>query len=148
MITMPRTTYTFNAYTYDEQTTDTTDVKVEWTTQEEQLQELCEKFADFVRGAGFSYVTGITYETSTAEDSKYYAEDDNISFPDWDFSSEQPEIDESQIELDLGPAPSPEPGYGYRQHNNPYGWGINSATPDEWNAVSQFNLANNPNKPK
>lgn len=135
MIKMPRTTYSFNAYTYDEDTTDTTDVKLEWTTQEETLQELCDKFANFLRVGGFSYVTNITYETEGDARSDYDNEDEWSPFVDdeLDWTSKQPELDEvdnRQFELDFG-----EPKY-YGDIKVSYN-SIDDASPEEWNAASR-----------
>jgi len=115
---IPTTTYTFNAYTYNEENSDTTDVKVEWSTKEKLLQDLCDKFADFVRAAGYTYVTNITFETESS--SLGYCDEE------WDFSSEQPE----QPELDFG-----QPGHPYDDVKVTYGRSINDATPEQWNAA-------------
>jgi hypothetical protein len=63
MITFPKTTYRFSAYSFDNTTEDSSEVNVEFTTQEETLSEMCEKFASFLRATGFDYVAEIDWKS-------------------------------------------------------------------------------------
>lgn len=124
MITFPKTTYTFSAYTYDENTESTDDVRVEFTASEVTASDLEEKIASFLRASGFSWVGRVdilSFDEVQAEDGGYaddgYSEEDLFQF--------QNEIDESQIELNFGEQPQP------------FRVSIDDATPEEWDAVNR-----------
>lgn len=83
---MRRTSYTFTAYSYDDETEDRSTTTVEFDLSDEDLNEVCEKFAQFLNGAGFQYVTDVEWHTGDSSE------------PDTslDWSSEQPELDFGQ----------------------------------------------------
>jgi hypothetical protein len=154
MMTMPKTTYRFSAYSYDEDTQDNSETIIEFTTQEETLTELCEKFGDFLRASGFSYVKDvIAYDTW--EDERYEMSDPDESL---DFSSEQPSVDDgiqlSMFDTDSGTvsfstdatSPTYTTGTMYPGDINityggvstvPVRNSIDDATPEEWNEVNR-----------
>lgn len=94
MYQLPKTTFTFSAYTFDEKTDTDNEVKIEFSSREETLDEVLEKMTDFLRAVGFGYVDELEaikrtnfsntnyddpqFETDGASDQPY------VSDADWD----------------------------------------------------------------
>jgi len=94
MYEIPKTTYTFSAWTVDEHGEDT-EVKIEFSTREETLTDMCEKFGDFLRATGFSYVKDvIAYDTW--EDERYEGSEPDHSL-DFGTDEEQPDLFDNEV---------------------------------------------------
>ena len=150
---MPKTTYTFSSWTVDEYGDDK-EVKIEFTTQEETLTDMCEKFGDFLRATGFSYVKDVV-AYDTWEDERYEDSNPDISL---DYSDEQPDLFgdyqtmsdsislgdinlgsvnvDDNIDITTGGSVDYTLTSSYPDVTVTYGNSIDDATPEEWNAVN------------
>lgn len=100
MVNIPSTTYTFSSYTFDEVTKESSETKVEFSTTASTASQMAEKFEDFLRANGFSWV-GRVEILSTDEVNEEYGsgEDEKIELDDFLLSDED-------INLNLTPTPS------------------------------------------
>ena len=138
MFTFPKTTWTFSSYSQN-QHGDDTEARIEFTSQEETLSELCEKFADFLRASGFSYVEAIvpmTFEEEMAGSGP----DTSLDF------SEDFNIDTTQLNFDFA-VDNVTPIRDYGDVNITYNGtnvnadgismsSIDSITPEQWDSMS------------
>lgn len=148
-----KTSYTFTAHTYNEDTGTSSSVTVDFDAVEDDIVELCDKFQQFVNGVGYSYVSEITWKTEDMISNEFpdYSEPD-ISL---DFSSEQPDINLtpnvssnitlSQSDVDVAYA-GVNGGYSFSSYgitpeqvkvDTKVRYSIDDATPEEWDLINR-----------
>ena len=160
MTTFPRTTFTMESYSYNENDDNVDEVRITKTTQEETVTELAEMFLKYLQANGFTYAKGIAVMTDggsefTTDD--YYAYEEERSEPDvtLDFygDEEQPDIniDTDQLQFEfptdnvtLGETVTMNTSYSGSFNMYPgditvtySGGSIDDATPEEWDAVAK-----------
>lgn len=87
---LPKTTFTFSAYTYDENDDTDNEVKVEFSSREETLDEVLMKVTDFLRAYGFGYLDELEPITRTNFSNTNYED------PDYGYGARgepQPDVD-------------------------------------------------------
>jgi hypothetical protein len=94
MKALPKTTYTFSSWVVDDYGDDK-EVKIEFSTSEETLTDMCEKFGDFLRATGFSYVKDVVAYDTWEEDRYDSSEPDDTL--DFGTDEEQPDLFDNSV---------------------------------------------------
>lgn len=98
MVTIPSTTYTFSSYTFDEVTKETSETKVEFSTTASTASQMAEKFEDFLRANGFSWVGRVDILSNEEVNSEYSYSDDTTGGEQMEFT-----LSDEDVNLDLTP---------------------------------------------